>query len=593
MEGANLKVLALFLVIGLVVGIGIGYGVKSVTLDEAKPPAEAGETTTPAKEVAEKTKPGEGAKPAKEVRIKMRAFQFGFEPNVIEVEAGTKVIIEIVEVSAEKEPNFKFHTFTLNDFGVNQLLEVGKTYTIEFVADKVGTFTFECAIYCGVGHAGMKGTLIVKPKGEGKVEEIDFTDIEDVKSTLKVLIPEETLPSAPLKWSLEDYNYLMAVVQREYEGGAIKVINTRTLEDLGDIVGVGARVHVVEPNHVEKRWIYTISRDGIVSKIDLYSMQIVRQIRVGTDSRGLALSEDGKYLAVGNYAPNTMVILDAYTLEPLKIIKVYGVNLDGEPVESRVAGLMYARGYFVFSAKELGEVWIVEAKPPFKVVATLEAARILHEMNPITKDERYLASTSQADNVFLLIDLEAKEIVKRVPTPNIPHPGQSTLDYKYGIWYSNSVKEANITVIDAKTLELLGYIWPPGIDVKAGGGLFSSPIPPGKPDVKYIIFDIVFGAHNGTLIVVDREMVAQGKLGTEPVVRLITWKDLGLDRQGRIIHPEYSYDGKYLVVSAWDHNKVIILDAEALPEVKVVKVIDAVTPTGIFPLWRVETPWLG
>jgi nitrite reductase (NO-forming)/hydroxylamine reductase len=355
--GAGVKILALALIVGLAVGVGIGYTIKSVTLEEAEPPVAETEKTAP--QAGEAV---EGAEPAKEVRVKMRAYQFGFDPEVIEVEVGTRVIIEIVEVSAEKEPNFRFHTFTLNEFGINQMLEVGKTYTIEFVADKVGTFTFECAIYCGVGHAGMKGTLIVKPREGEEVREIDFTDIEDVKSTLKVLVPEDSLPDSPQKWSLEDYNYLMVVVQREYEGGAVKIINTRTLEDLGDIVGVGARVHVVEPNHVDKRWIYTISRDEIVSKIDLYSMQIVRQIKVGTDSRGLAISEDGKYLAVGNYAPNTMVILDAYTLEPLKIIKVYGVNLDGEPVESRVAGLMYARGYFVFSAKELGEVWIASGQ---------------------------------------------------------------------------------------------------------------------------------------------------------------------------------------------------------------------------------------
>jgi hypothetical protein len=88
-------------------------------------------------------------------------------------------------------------------------------------------------------------------------------------------------------------------------------------------------------------------------------------------------------------------------------------------------------------------------------------------------------------------------------------------------------------------------------------------------------------------------MVAKGKFGSEPVVKVITWKDLGLDKPGRIIHPEYSYDGKYIAVSAWDHNKIIILDATVLPEIKIVKVIDATTPTGIFPFWRAFIEYLG
>lgn len=123
--------------------------------------------------------------------------------------------------------------------------------------------------------------------------------------------------------------------------------------------------------------------------------------------------------------------------------------------------------------------------------------------------------------------------------------------------------------------------------------MFSSPIPPGKTDVKYIVFDIVFGDHKGTLFLVDREMVSKGLRGSGPVVKVFDWRDLGFERAGRIIKPEYSYDGKYLIVSAWDFNKILVLDAEALPEIRIVKTFDAVTPTGVFPFWRAEVRWLG
>lgn len=46
-------------------------------------------------------------------------------------------------------------------------------------------------------------------------------------------------------------------------------------------------------------------------KIDLYTLQAVRKVRVGHDSRGLAVSDYRKYLLAGNYIPNSAVILDA------------------------------------------------------------------------------------------------------------------------------------------------------------------------------------------------------------------------------------------------------------------------------------------
>ena len=47
-------------------------------------------------------------------------------------------------------------------FNVSEMLEPGKTVSVEFVADKQGTFSFFCNVFCGSGHGNMKGTLIVK-----------------------------------------------------------------------------------------------------------------------------------------------------------------------------------------------------------------------------------------------------------------------------------------------------------------------------------------------------------------------------------------------------------------------------------------------
>lgn len=307
-------------------------------------------------------------------------------------------------------------------------------------------------------------------------------DIRYINGTVKVLVDEESLPSKPDKWDLGDYAYLVGVIQREYPGGAIKIINTKTLEDLGDITGVGDKVHIIEV-HPNRGWIYTISRDGIVSKIDLYSLQIVRQVRIGVNSRGLAISHDGRYIIAGNYEPNGAVVLDAETLRPLSIIVAAGINPDGFAVRSRVANVysIDKYGLFAINLKEAGQVWFIEQRPPFRVVRSITVGRILHEINALDPEERYIAITSQVDNTYTIIDVEKLKIVNVIRTPETPHLGPGTLDVQNGLWFGNSVKEANVTVIDVKSGKLAGYVWPPGIDVKKGEGCSPRLYRRGKP----------------------------------------------------------------------------------------------------------------
>lgn len=100
---------------------------------------------------------GEGAmKKEGEVKtVTMTAKQWTFEPAEVRVKKGDRVKLEITSVDVA-------HGFGLPDFNVNQKLEPGKTVTVEFTADKTGTFTYFCSVQCGTGHREMKGKLIVE-----------------------------------------------------------------------------------------------------------------------------------------------------------------------------------------------------------------------------------------------------------------------------------------------------------------------------------------------------------------------------------------------------------------------------------------------
>ncbi len=81
------------------------------------------------------------------------------------------------------------------------------------------------------------------------------------------------------------------------------------------------------------RFVFVMSRDGWVQKYDLWSLAEVGRVRAGLNSRNIAISNDGKWLAVANYLPTTLTILDAATLLPERVIEVAG--RDGTPAASR------------------------------------------------------------------------------------------------------------------------------------------------------------------------------------------------------------------------------------------------------------------
>ena len=87
--------------------------------------------------------------------IYVEAFQFGFDPQNIEVNLGDKV--RIIATSRDVP-----HSFTLPAFGVNLYLDGIRQQSTEFIADKPGTFRFFCAVPCGSGHGAMRGTFTVK-----------------------------------------------------------------------------------------------------------------------------------------------------------------------------------------------------------------------------------------------------------------------------------------------------------------------------------------------------------------------------------------------------------------------------------------------
>lgn len=83
------------------------------------------------------------------------AESWKFSPSTITVNEGDTVKLHIKSIDIS-------HGFGLPEFGITERLEPGVIVDVEFVADKKGTFTFSCTVFCGIGHSGMNGQLIVE-----------------------------------------------------------------------------------------------------------------------------------------------------------------------------------------------------------------------------------------------------------------------------------------------------------------------------------------------------------------------------------------------------------------------------------------------
>jgi cytochrome c oxidase subunit 2 len=87
--------------------------------------------------------------------IDVIASRFKFEPATITVAQGDSVRLRLHSTD-------RTHGIAIKAFRVKALIpKMGEAVTVEFVADQAGTFDVTCSEYCGTGHAGMKGRLVV------------------------------------------------------------------------------------------------------------------------------------------------------------------------------------------------------------------------------------------------------------------------------------------------------------------------------------------------------------------------------------------------------------------------------------------------
>jgi heme/copper-type cytochrome/quinol oxidase subunit 2 len=87
--------------------------------------------------------------------VAMTAERFRFLPEVVHVKQGSLVTLTIKAIDGT-------HAFRLGAFGIDKTIQENETESVAFYASTQGEYGFKCSHFCGIGHLGMTGTIIVE-----------------------------------------------------------------------------------------------------------------------------------------------------------------------------------------------------------------------------------------------------------------------------------------------------------------------------------------------------------------------------------------------------------------------------------------------
>ena len=395
--------------------------------------------------------------------------------------------------------------------------------------------------------------------------------LEDTRKSLKVYIKDEaSLPSKP-SYQIDDMSNLIGVAARgKYGRGAgskAVFINSVTQQKVGE-VATGTAAHIIEFNPAFPRWAYVKTDTAEIYKIDLYSMQAVRSVKTGFNGPSIGISRDGKYLMAGSFVPHNATILDADTLEPLKTLELEGIDPDGKQVSSdsgMIIGTPYA-DIFAIALENAGQVWVVDLKDGFPVTRIEKVGRHLHDAF-LTHGGKKLMVASYDDSIVAAIDLEKREIIKKLPAGCVPHVGGGSAVVVDGrtLGFGTNFGDCDKTVVSVWDLDKMEVVK----QVPVSGGTES---PAAHANAPYVAVDIISKDRRArTVQLIDKK--------TLEVVKT-------LDVGGHAYFPEYSADGKFLYISAgYSGDEVVVYDSVTLQKVAS---FPMESPAGIFSRGRVK-----
>jgi len=342
--------------------------------------------------------------------------------------------------------------------------------------------------------------------------------------------------------------------------GRLQLVDTTARTLLATIDGLGDLSHASVVFSRDGRFGYVFGRDGGLSKVDLLCRTVAKRVVQAGNSIGGAISQDGRLVAVANYAPGGVKVFDADTLELKADIPAdYG---DGK--RAKVVGLEDAPGgRFVFSLFEAGEIWLADFSSGELAITRFRAVGREPYDALVTPDGRYYIAGLFGEDGLAMLDLWHPERgVRRIlagygrgeeklPVFKMPHLEGWAMAGRFA--YLPAIGRHEVLVVDTETWQEAARI------PVAGQPVFVMARPDGRQVwVNFALPD------NAKVQVIETE--------TRKVVRTL--------EPGRaVLHLEFTARGEAVWISARDDDRVIVYDTVTFTALAT---LDADKPSGIF-----------
>ncbi|MDH5571221.1 MAG: nitrite reductase [Gammaproteobacteria bacterium] len=417
--------------------------------------------------------------------------------------------------------------------------------------------------------------------------------LELMKQRHKVYIAPKDYPTKPLHG--RNWENFFVVIERD--AGKVAIVDGDTHE-IVDHINTGYAVHVIKASehhntqHMKGtpgRFWYTQGRDGKMTKIDLWQKpgsMLVAETQMAYDARDVAVSGDGKYVIGGGYWPPHFVILDAETMEPLKVVSTRGISVDGDYVnEARVAAIYTTPNEptFLVAVKELGQMWQVDYTDLDNLrIEMINSAKFLHD-GFFDPTGRYFQIAANASDKMVIVDSKERKLEAMIDTAKKPHPGPGANwnDDKCGpVGGTTHLGEGKVTVWGNDPQGHKDNAWKICYEVETDGpGVFIRT----HPTSDYVWADQTLHPEpeiQQSVKVIDKK--------TRKVVKTIKVTD----EPGKVaVHIEFNKDGSEVWISVWNRKEnkkatgeIVVYDAKTFKEKKRIKGLT--TPTGKFNVYN-------
>ena len=418
----------------------------------------------------------------------------------------------------------------------------------------------------------------------------------EMKATWKVLVPPQERPKK--KMNAYNLDNLFSVTLRD--AGQVALIDGDTKQIIA-IIPTGYAVHISRLS-ASGRYLYVIGRDAKINLIDLWMEKpdTVAEIRVGLEARSVETSKykgyEDKYAIAGSYWPPQYVIMNADTLEPLKIVATRGMTVDTQEYhpEPRVASIVasHFRPEFVVNIKETGKTHLVDYTDLHNLKITeIEMARFLHDGGWDASKRYFLVAANQSNKVAVIDAKEGKRAAL-VDVGKIPHPGRGTnfVHPKYGpVWATGHLGDDSIALIGTDPQKHPQYAWKvvQSLPGQGGGSLFIKT----HPKSKHLYVDTPLNPDakiSQSVAVFDIDALDKGF----KVLPIAEWAGIDDDGAKRVVQPEFNKDGTEVWFAVWSakdkQSALVIVDDKTLQLKAVIKDPRLITPTGHFNVYNTQ-----